>query len=140
VVELDVLPRGDVALDERHVLLDHARERVHLVRGDAAEGELHADHLTLGLALAVDALLEAEADELELLELAGEETARLGVEVVELPLDDRDDVPGHVLDHLGVLERALAALLLGGNRLHGWGGPPARASGERPNVAKPDPV
>ena len=47
--------------------------------------------------------------------LAGEELLGLVVEVVELALDDRDDVPGDVLVGLGVLERAgaaLAALLL----------------------------
>ena len=44
-----------------------------------------------------------------------EELLGLGVEVVELALDDRDHVPGDVLVGLGVLERAgaaLAALLL----------------------------
>ena len=30
----------------------------------------------------------------------------LGLEVVELALEDRDHVPGHVLQDLGVLERA----------------------------------
>ena len=86
VVQLDVLARRDVALVERHVLLDHVGERVDLLRGDAAERELDADHLALGLALAVDALLEAELDELLLGLLAVEEAPRLGVEVVELPL------------------------------------------------------
>ena len=47
--------------------------------------------------------------------LAVEELAGFVVEVVELPLDDRDDVPGDVLVGLRVLQRAdaaLAALLL----------------------------
>ena len=42
----------------------------------------------------------------------------LGVEVVELALDDRDHVPGDVLVDLGVLERAelaLAVLVLAGS-------------------------
>ena len=108
VVHLDVLARGDVALAQRHVLLDHVGERVELVGRDAAQRQLDADHLHVGLALAVDALLEAELDEVVLLELALEEAGRLGVEVVELALEDRDHVPGHVLEHLGVLERALA--------------------------------
>ena len=64
VVDLDVLAGGDVALVERHVLLDHVGEGLHLLGRDAAEGQLDADHLHVGLALAVDALLEAEADEL----------------------------------------------------------------------------
>ena len=39
-------------------------------------------------------------------ELAGEELLGFVVEVVELALDDRDDVPGDVLVGLRVLERA----------------------------------
>ena len=115
VVDLDVLARRDVALVERRVLLDDVGEGVHLLGGDAAEGKLDADHLHVGLALAVDALLEAEADELVLGQLAGEELLGFVVEVVELALDDRDHVPGDVLVGLRVLERAgaaLAALLL----------------------------
>ena len=115
VVDLDVLAGRDVALVERGVLLDHAAEGLHLLRGDAAEGELDADHLHVGLALPVDALFEAEADELLFGQLAGEELLGFVVEVVELALDDRDDVPGDVLVRLRVLERAgaaLAALLL----------------------------
>ena len=67
VVDLDVLARGDVALVERRVLLDDVREGLELLGRDAAHRQLHADHLHVGLALAVDALLEAEADELGLL-------------------------------------------------------------------------
>ena len=70
VVDLDVLAGGDVALVERRVLLDHAREGLHLLGGDAAHRQLHPDHLHVGLALAVDALLEPEADELVLGRLA----------------------------------------------------------------------
>ena len=94
------------------VLLDHVGERLHLLRRDAAQGQLHADHLDVGLALAVDALLQAEADELVLGRVAAEELLGLVVEVVELALEDRDDVPRDVLADLGVLERALAALAL----------------------------
>ena len=73
-------------------------------------GSLHADHLDVGLALAVDALLEAEADELSSVWLAAQELRGLGVEVVELALEDRDHVSRHVLVDLGVLERAELAL------------------------------
>ncbi len=86
VVHLDVLARRDVPLAQRHVLLDHLGERLHLLRRDAAEGELHADHLHVRLALAVDALLEAELDELVFLELPAEELRRLRLEVVVLAL------------------------------------------------------
>ena len=104
VVHLDVLPRRDVALVERHVLLDRVGERLHLLGRDPAERELHTDHLHAGLALAVDALLEPEADELVLGRLTVEELRRLGLEVLELALEDRDDVTGDVLADLRVLE------------------------------------
>src|SRR4051794_19473260 len=116
VVHLDVLPRRDVTLAERDELLDRARERVHLVGRDAAPRELDADHLDVGLPLAVYALLQAEADELVLRRLTVEVLLRLVVEVVELALEDRDDVPGNVLAHLGISERPLAAGR--GRRLH----------------------
>ena len=117
VVELDVLARGDVALVERRVLLHHVGEGLHLLRRDAAERQLHPDHLDVGLALAVDALLQAEADELVLGRVAGEELLGLVVEVVELALEDRDDVPGNVLEHLRVVERALLAAPCASSRL-----------------------
>jgi hypothetical protein len=112
VMDLDVLPGGDVALVQGSELLDRVGERLHLLGADAAEGELHADHLHVRLALAVDALLEAEADELLLGLLAAEEAGGLGVEVVELPLQDRDHVPGDVVVDLRVLERAALALAM----------------------------
>ena len=46
------------------VALHHVAEGLHLLRRDAAEGQLHPDHLHVRLALSVHALLEAEADEL----------------------------------------------------------------------------
>ena len=114
VVHLDVLPRRDVALVERRVLLDRVGERLHLLGRDAAERQLHADHLDVGLALAVDALLEAEPDELVLGRLAGEELLGLVVEVVELALEDRDDVARDVLADLGIVQRPLAAWVVVG--------------------------
>ena len=92
-------------------------ERIHLLGRDAAEGQLHADHLHVGLALTVDALLEAELDEFVFGDIAREEPARLGLEVVELLLEYRDHVPRHVLHDLRVLERA--ALGGDGTWLHG---------------------
>jgi hypothetical protein len=115
VVELDVLPGGDVALAQGDPALDHLGEGLQLLGRDAAEGQLDADHLHVGLALPVDALLEAEGDEGVLALLAREEPRRFGAEVVELVGEDRDHVPGHVLVGLGVLprsQRPLAALLL----------------------------
>ena len=75
VVHLDVLAGGDVALAQRHVLLDHVGEGIELIGGDAAHRQLDPDHLHVGLALAVDALLETELDELGLLEYARRESA-----------------------------------------------------------------
>ncbi len=118
VVDLDVLPCRDVRLVQRRVALGDVGERVHLLGVDAAERQLDADHLDVRLTLAVDALLEPEADELVLRRLAVEELGRLGVEVVELALEDRDDVPGDVLDDLGVAQRAGTA---GRTRLGGGG-------------------
>ena len=115
VVDLDVLAGGDVALAQRRPALDRLGEGVHLLGGHAAERQLDADHLDVRLALAVDALLEAEADELVLRGLPPHELGGLGVEVVELALDDRDHVAGNVLVALRVLERAdppLAGLVL----------------------------
>ena len=142
VVQLDVLARGDVALVERGPALHHLREGLHLLGRDATEGQLHPDHLHVGLALAVDALAEAELDELVLFGLAGEVLLGLVVEVVELALDDRDHVPGHVLVDLGIFERALPALALvrGRYRFHGLWSPPLRVSPGRQKLAKPDPV
>ncbi len=71
---------------------------------DAAERQLDPHHLHVRLALPVDALLEAELDEVVLLQLTLEVARRLGIEVVELPLQDRDHVTRDVLDHLRVLE------------------------------------
>ena len=126
VVHLHVLARRDVALAQRRVLLDGVAEGVHLLGRDAAPRDLDADHLHVGLALAVHALLQAEADELVLGRVAGEELGRLGVEVVELALEDRDHVPRDVLVDLGIGEgprpaavpRALVCGLMSGRRLH----------------------
>ena len=94
MVDLDVLPRRDVALVQGRVLIDDVGEHLHLLRRHAAHRELDAAHLDVGLTLAVDALLQAEADELVLRGLAVEELLGLVVEVVELARDDRDDVSG----------------------------------------------
>ena len=124
VVDLDVLARRDVALVERRVLLDALAKASICSGDDAAERELDADHLHVGLALAVDALLEPEADELVLRGLPVEELLGLVVEVVELALEDRDDVARDVLADLGVRERPRSAGR--GRRLH----PPKVAKGD----------
>src|SRR3954452_15550810 len=122
MVHLDVLAGRDVALVERHVALDDVGERLHLLRRDPAERQLDAHYLHARLALAVHALLQAEADELVLRRLAVEELRRLGLEVLELALEDRDDAPGDVLQDLRVVERPRPAggpLALEGGWFHG---------------------
>src|SRR3954451_5860019 len=84
------------------------REGLKLLRRHAAERQLDADHLDIGLALPVDSLLEAELDERVLGRVAGEELLGLVVEVVEFPLDDRDDVAGDRPVDLRVAEGPLA--------------------------------
>ena len=108
MMHLDVLPRGDVALAKRDVLLDPGRERIQLVGSHAAQRQLDPDHLNVWLSLAVHALLEPELDELIALQLALQEARRLRVEVIELALKDGDNVARDVLEDLGVLKRALA--------------------------------
>src|SRR5206468_284891 len=108
---------------EGHVLLDRPGEGLELLGRDAPEGQLDPHHLALGLALAVDALLEAELDERVLVEVALQEARGLRVEVVELPLEDRDYMSRDVLgDHLGVVEGPGPAVvaLPGGGGSHMW--------------------
>ena len=136
MVHLDVLPRGDVALSQRHVLLDPVRERLELFGRHAAERQLDPHHLPVGLALAVNALLEAELDELLAVEIAAQEAGRLRVEVVELALQDRDDVARDVLDLLWVLERPEACCGFSLRR-YGSHGRPSVGGKEDVKLSKP---
>jgi hypothetical protein len=71
-VELDVLASGDVA-PAPGVLIGDVGHHVELLGGDAAVGQLHPHHLVVAaLALAVDAVVEAEHPEHVLVDLAGE--------------------------------------------------------------------
>ena len=107
MVELEVLPGGDVAPLQRGKALGELAEGVELFGADGAHRQLHADHLAVGLSLSVHALLEAEADELRLFAVAGHELAGLGGEVVKLLLEDRDYASRGVLTlsggHEGIL-------------------------------------
>ena len=112
MVDLDVLAGRDVTLLQRSIGLDCVCEGIHLVRGDAAVGQLDPDHLNPGLALAVDTLLQTETDELRLRSLTVEEELGFIVEINELVLEDRDQSAGHILVGLRVVERAELALAL----------------------------
>ena len=86
-VELHVLAGGEVAPAARVGLGDVA-EHLELVGLDLAVRDLHPHHLVeAALALAVDALVEAEHAEDVVVDLAGEEAARAVLEGGELLLD-----------------------------------------------------
>ena len=112
-MHLNALPGGDVPLLEGRIALDDIGEGIKLIGRDAAERHLHADHLHIGLALAVDALGAQHAIELLHRHLAAHEPGRRGVEVGELLLEHRNDMPRHVLVRFGVLKGADAAPLHG---------------------------
>ena len=71
VVELDVLTGGDVALAQRGVLVGHLTQALHCLRGENAAGNLDANHLHVGLALAVHTLPQAEGSEYGVVQLPG---------------------------------------------------------------------
>ena len=77
VVELDVLAGGDVALAQRGVLVGHLAEALHGLRGEDAAGNLDADHLHVGLALAVYALAQPEGSKDGVVQLPGLEVGGL---------------------------------------------------------------
>ena len=71
-VILDVLAGGEVGFAAGEIFGD-AGELAYLGSGEKAAGDLAADHLDAGLALAVDAVFKAEGAEFVLGDLAGEE-------------------------------------------------------------------
>ena len=87
-VELHVLARGEVAPAAR-IGLGDVGEHLELVGLDLAVRDLHPHHLAgAALALAVDALVEAEDAELVVVELTREVPAHAVLEAVELVGDD----------------------------------------------------
>ena len=81
-VELDVLAGGDVAPAPGVRRRRCGRACVELVGGQAAVGDLHPHHLVVAaLALAVDAVVQAEDPEDVLLEVAGEVAGELRLEL-----------------------------------------------------------
>ena len=83
-VELHVLASGQVA-PAAAVLLGDGRERVELVRGDRAVGRLDADHLVVAaLALAVDAVGQAEDLEDVLVDVAGQVAGQATLELADV--------------------------------------------------------
>jgi hypothetical protein len=78
-VILDVLPGGEVAASAAE-LVGHARQLIHLGGGEQPAGDLAAHHLDAGLALSVDAVLQAEWTEVSLGNLPSQEGHCLGPE------------------------------------------------------------
>src|SRR3972149_4278696 len=92
-MKLEVLPGGDVAAARAGVLLGDLSQHLHLVGGDAPIGELDPHHLLGLLALAVDAVQEAEGAELlqqPFLVLA--EASGLPLEDIDLLVQGDEDV------------------------------------------------
>ena len=136
VVVLHVLARGEVALAQRREALGDLAEGVELVRGDAAEGQLDADHLAVGLALSVDALAQPELGELQRVAVPVEELGRLGGEVGELVLEDRDHMAGGVGTDGGGHARCLLRrdLLLSTNPVNNTDNLPGHRNSRRRSV------
>ncbi len=102
-MELDVLASGEVTPAPR-VLLGHVRAHVELLGGDRPVGRLHPDHLVVAaLALAVDAVVEAEDAKGVLLELTAEVAGELHLELVDVGGHRRVDLD---LDHVGCPPRS----------------------------------
>jgi len=94
-VELEVLPRRNVAAAVARVILGNDRHGLHLLGVYAAVWQLHADHLVVHLALSVDAHAQAEGCELALEALfVLAEQARFGLEVLDLFVECDEDVAG----------------------------------------------
>ena len=91
VVELDVFAGGDMALAEGGVLFaDFGQGVQHIGRGDAA-GQFDADHLHVGLALAVHALAQAERRKGGIVQCAAAKAVNFGVKTPDFILHKGDD-------------------------------------------------
>ena len=83
-VELDVLPRGGVALLEGRDLPGDVSQRLKLVRVQTSNGYLHSQHLGVRLSLAVDPLLQAEGHKCVGVPLSLDKPLHLLLEIVDL--------------------------------------------------------
>ena len=86
-VHLQVLARGQVPHPPRRVAVDDVGQHVHLRGVEPAVGDLDADHVHVGLALAVDAVLQAEEAELQRVDLVALEAPHVRLVVLDLGLD-----------------------------------------------------
>ena len=85
-VELDVLPRGEMAV-VAVVAPRHVREHAHLVGGERAVGNGDPQHI--GVQLQIDAVHQAQRLELVFRQLAGQAAADLVAEFAHALVDER---------------------------------------------------
>ena len=99
-VHLHVLAGGEMRPAAR-VLVGEVAEHLELLGDERAVGNLHPHHLVVpALALAVDALVQAEDAEHILLELAGEVLPDAFLELDQLLVDDGVEGPGRQRAHV----------------------------------------
>ena len=98
-----------MARAQRGILLGEIAESVHRFRGDDAAGDLDANHLNVGLALAVDTLLQTKGRELRVFPFTGHERRRLLLQPHNLVFHEGNDA----LRILGKLQALFVDGLLG---------------------------
>ena len=94
VMELEVLPGGDVAFAQRGVLLSYGPQGFQRLRREDATRDLYPHHLHVGLPLPVHALPEPEGNELAVLQFSGDIRGRLLFEALYLVVDEWNDPRG----------------------------------------------
>ena len=94
MVQLDVFAGGDVPFLQRRVLFGDVAEAVQHIGGYDAAGQLDADHLHVGLPLAVHALAQTEGRENGVVQFAGAEAVNFGVKALNFILHEGDDGAG----------------------------------------------
>ena len=110
VMELDILPGGDVALAQRGVLLGHHAQPFHTFRSENSAGNLHSNHLHVRLALSVDALPQPEGSEHRVVPLAGHKRRRLILQPANLFIHERNN---RLRRRPGKLQAVVVNFLLG---------------------------
>ena len=103
VVQLDVLPGGNVTLLQRHVLLYDLSKAFQGFRGKHASWNLDTKHLRVGLTLTVDSLVQPESHKGGFLNLSRPEQLHLVTVFLHLLVEIGDDSVGQLGELLTVL-------------------------------------
>ena len=103
VVQLDVLPGGDVTLLQRRVLLYDLAKALQSLRREHTPGDFYAKHLRIGLTLAIDSLVQPESHEGGFLNLARPEQFHLVTVFLHFLVEIGDDSVGQLGELLTVL-------------------------------------